>query len=524
MSHTTDKPVQIEPVLFFSALVVTLLTCIPIVLFQDQALVVLTDIRKYITGNLGWTFMIFAVGAVIFFLWLIFGPYRHVRLGGPDAKAEFNTLSWVAMLFCCSIGTGLIYWSFIEPIYYMQGPPFGLEVGSKAAQEWAAAYGIFHWGFVPWALTAVFAVPISYAYYQRKTKRLSIGAAFDGHVKSKPFKIFVDLLIMFAILGNVVTVLGLGTPMLSATIAKFIGIETSLTMDIVVVGIWTVMFCCSCYFGLEKGIKRLSDMNLILAFILMSVVLLVGPTSWILNTFVNSIGMIFDNVIRMSLWTDTAGESGWPQGWTIFFWAWWLGASPFVSVFLAKISKGRTLREMGIAVLVWGPLGCALFFGVFGGYSLYIELNGDVSMTAMMAAQGPAQTIASLISALPLAKILAPLFILLMFIFCATTLDSASYVLATVCTKELPMDKEPARWNRMFWSVINGVAAISLMFVGGLKPLQAVAVLTSFPLLFIMLGAGYFFLKDLHKYETRCGSVMIPAPESLEEEIVRQAA
>ncbi|MCG8471350.1 MAG: BCCT family transporter, partial [Desulfobacterales bacterium] len=498
--------------LFFSALVVTLVTCIPIVMFQDKALTVLTNIRKFFTGPLGWTFMLFAVGAVIFFLWLIFGPYRHVRMGGQDTKPEFGNISWIAMLFCCGIGTGLIYWSFIEPIYYMQGPPFGLEAGSKAAQEWAACYGIFHWGFVPWALTAVFGVPIAYAYYQRKTKRLSIGAAFEGHVKSDGFKIFVDLLIMFAILGNVVTVLGLGTPMLSATIAKFAGLETSLTLDTVVVGIWTVMFCCSCYFGLDKGIKRLSNFNLVLAFVLMTSVLLMGPTSWILNTFVNSLGLIFQNVIRMSLWTDTASQSGWPQGWTIFFWAWWLGASPFVSVFLAKISKGRTLREMAVAVLVWGPLGCGVFFAVFGGYSLHIEIFGETSMTAMMAASGPAKTIASLIAALPMGKLMLPLFIMLMFIFCATTLDSASYVLATVSTKELPMDKEPARWNRMFWSVINGVAAISLMFIGGLKPLQAVAVLTSFPLLFIMLGAGYFFIKDLNRYETRCVSLIQPPP------------
>lgn len=518
MSHTTDESIKIEPVLFFSALVVTLITCIPIVMFQDKALTVLTNIRKFFTGPLGWTFMLFAVAAVIFFLWLIFGPYRHVRLGGEDAKPDFGNISWVAMLFCCGIGTGLIYWSFIEPIYYMQGPPFGLEKGSKAAQEWAACYGIFHWGFVPWALTAVFGVPIAYSYYQRKTKRLSIGAAFEGHVKSEGFKLFVDLLIMFAILGNVVTVLGLGTPMLSATIAKFLNIQTSLTLDIVVVCIWTVMFCGSCYFGLEKGIKILSNVNLLLAFVLMTTVLLVGPTSWILNTFVNSLGMIFQNVVRMSLWTDTANQSGWPQGWTIFFWAWWLGASPFVSVFLAKISKGRTLREMAVAVLVWGPLGCAVFFGVFGGYSLFIELNGAESMTAMMAASGPAQTIATLIAALPLGKLMLPLFIMLMFIFCATTLDSASYVLATVSTKELPMDKEPARWNRMFWSVINGVAAISLMFIGGLKPLQAVAVLTSFPLLFIMLGAGYFFIKDLHRYESRSVSVLQPPPRILEEE------
>ena len=499
MSKTSQtEKIEVEPILFFSALAITLFTCIPIIMYQDKALTILVSIRKFFTGPLGWMFLLFGVGSVVFLLWLIFGQYRNVRLGGPDEKPEFSTLSWVSMLFCCGIGTGLIYWSFIEPIYYLQTPPFGLEVGTVQAREWAAAYGIYHWGYVPWAISCIFSVPIAYSYYNRKTDRLSIGAAFDGHLgKHTWFGKVVDLLVMFAILGNVVTVLGLGTPMLSATIGKFIGMEPTLGLDVTVVGIWTVMFCCSCYFGLNKGIKILSNVNLLLAFVAMSFVLFSGPTSFILNTFTNSLGLIFQNTILMALNTDPIGGGGWPQGWTIFFWAWWLGAAPFVGVFLAKISKGRTLRELAIAPLVWGPIGCALFFGVFGAYGLHVELFGAESMTTLMAAGGPAKTIAAIIAALPAGQIMLPLFIILMFIFCATTLDSASYVLATVSTKKLPMGEEPARWNRMFWSVINGVAAISLMFVGGLKPLQAVAVLTSFPLMFIMLGAGYFFLKDL---------------------------
>lgn len=506
------KSLKTEPVLFFSALALTLFTCIPIVIYQDKALEVLVNIRKFFTGPLGWSFLLFGVGAVSFLLWLVFGPYKNVRLGGHDKRPEFGNVSWIAMLFCCGIGTGLIYWAFIEPVYYLQSPPFSLEAGTNLAREWAAAYGIYHWGFVPWAIMCVFGVPIAYSYYNRKTKRLSIGATFEGHLgKHQWFSTFVDLLIMFAILGNVVTVLGLGTPMLSATIAKFIGTEPGFSMDVSVVVIWTIMFCASCYFGLEKGIKRLSNINLVIAFVAMGFVLFAGPTAFILNTFVNSLGLIFQNTIRMALNTDPIGAGGWPQGWTIFFWAWWLGAAPFLGVFLAKISKGRTLREMAIAPLVWGPLGCALFFGVFGGYGLHVELFGDVTMTSMMEANGPAKTIAELISMLPAGQLMLPLFIVLMFIFCATTLDSASYVLATVSTKELPVGKEPARWNRMFWSAINGVAAVSLMFIGGLKPLQAVAVLTSFPLMFIMFGAGYFFLKDLKAAHGK--EVVVNVPE-----------
>jgi betaine/carnitine transporter, BCCT family len=493
-----SKPIKIDPVLFFTALVLTLATCIPIVMFQEQALEKLINIRKFFTGPLGWTFLFFGIGSVAFFLWLVFGPYKNVRLGGDDAKPQFGNVSWIAMLFCCGIGTGLIYWAFIEPVYYLETPPFNLEAGTTMAREWAGAYGIFHWGVIPWAITCIFGVPIGYSYYNRKTKRLSIGATLEGHLGKHTWVMTIaDLLIMFAILGNVVTVLGLGTPMLSATIAKFVGVEPGFGMDVTVVALWTIMFCSSCYFGLDKGIKTLSNVNLVLAVVAMAFVLFAGPTSFILNTFTNSIGLIFQNGIRMALNTDPIGGGGWPQGWTIFFWAWWLGAAPFVGVFLAKISKGRTLREMAIAPLVWGPLGCAAFFAVFGGYGLHVELFGDVTMTSMMANLGPAKTIAELISMLPAGQIMLPLFIVLMFIFCTTTLDSASYVLATVSTRELPMDKEPARWNRMFWSIATGLAAISLMFIGGLKPLQAVAVLTAFPLMFVMLAAGYFFIKDL---------------------------
>ncbi|ACN14026.1 OpuD4 [Desulforapulum autotrophicum HRM2] len=523
-----DSTLKTEPVLFFSALALILVTCIPIILYQDKALTVLIEIRKFFTGPLGWMFLLFGVSSVLFLVWMIFGPYRNVKLGGKDEEPEFSTISWIAMLFCCGIGTGLIYWAFIEPIYYLQSPPFGIAPGTVEAKEWAAAYGIFHWGYVPWAITCGFGIPIAYSYYVRKTPRLSIGAAFDGHLgKHTWFTTVVDLLVMLAILGNVVTVLGLGTPMLSATIAKFIGIEPSFHLDLTVVAIWTILFCCSCYFGLKKGIKLLSNLNLVLALAVMVLVLSVGPTSFILNTFMNSLGLVFQNTIRMCFNTDTVGATGWPQDWTIFFWAWWLGAAPFVGVFLAKISKGRTLRQMAIAPLVWGPLGCAIFFGVFGGYSLHTELFGEQSMTTMMAAMGPAKTIATMIAALPLGQIMLPLFIVLMFIFCATTLDSASYVLATVSTKELPIGTEPARWNRMFWSVINGVAAISLMLLGGLKPLQAVAVLTAFPLMFIMLGAGYFLVKDL-KFQADLEAGTVPTMEYLKlqtelEEIATQS-
>lgn len=495
------KGPKIEPVVFWCSLCALIIASALAAIYQDNVLASANKIMGVYTGKWGWSFMIFGAAAIIFLLWLGFSPYGKIKLGKPDDKPDFSTPAWMAMLFCTGIGTGLIYWSIIEPIYYMQGPPFGLEVGSTMAAEWAAAYGIYHWGPIPWAIMLVFGVPLAYYYYVRKNERLSIGGAFKGKFGKYDGWVanVIDLLVMFAVLGEATTILGLGTPMLSASIARLLGIPESFSLTVLILIIWTGIFCTSTFLGLDRGLKKLSNINVYLAVSLLIFTLFAGPTSFIFNTFTNSLGLIFQNAIRMTLWTDPVGQGGWPQGWTIFFFAWWLGAAPFVGVFLAKISKGRTIREVAIAPLVWGSLGCAVFFAVFGGISLHTELYGASSMTELMAQTSPATTIAAILSQLPVSLVVFPLFIVLMFVFCATTIDSCSYSLAIVCTKALKQDEEPARWNRMFWAVGIGISAVTLMAIGGLKPLQALSLITAAPLMFIAIGLAWFFVKDMQK-------------------------
>jgi len=496
------KGPKIEPVVFWCSLTALVIASALAAIYQDKVLTSANKIMGVYTGQWGWSFMIFGAASIIFLFWLGFGPYGKIKLGKPDDKPEFSTIAWMAMLFCTGIGTGLVYWSIIEPIYYMQGPPFGLEVGTAEAAEWAAAYGIYHWGPIPWAIMLVFGVPLAYSYYVRRNDRLSLGGAFKGHF-GKSASVWgpnvIDLLVMFAVLGEATTILGLGTPMLSASIAKLVGIPESFSLTVTILLIWTLIFCTSTFLGLDRGLKKLSTINVYLAVSLLIFTLFAGPTSFILNTFTNSIGLIFQNAIRMTFWTDPVGQGGWPQGWTIFFFAWWLGAAPFVGVFLAKISKGRTIREVAIAPLIWGSLGCAVFFAVFGGISLNIELYGAQSMTQLMADSGPATTIAAILSQLPIATVVFPLFILLMFVFCATTIDSCSYSLAIVCTKALKQGEEPARWNRMFWAIGIGISAVTLMAIGGLQPLQALSLVTAAPLMFIAVALAVCFVKDIKK-------------------------
>jgi len=514
------KQTKVDPQIFWPALLVILGISIPAAINPEAGGKVVNVIMAWITGKFGWLYLIFGLASFLLLIWLAAGRYGHVKLGGPDDKPEFSKFTWIAMLFCAGIGSSLIYWSIIEPIYYMQGPPYGIEAGSIAAAEWAATYGAFHWGFSAWAIYCLPAAPIAYAYYVRKQPQLRfstatrslLGKYTDGFVGKA-----IDVFVMFGIMGGVGTSLGLGTPMISACISKIFGIPESFGLNIIILLIWVCIFGTSVYLGLEKGIAKLSNINMYIAIALAAFVLVVGPTAFIFNTFTNSISLIFQNFWRMSLWTDPIAQGGFPQGWTIFYWAWWVAYAPMMGLFVARISKGRTIRELVVAECVWGTLGCWVYFAILGCYSINVELYGAQSMTQLMADQGPAMAIATILASLPLSKVVLPLFVILMFVFLATTLDSSAYMLASVSSKDLSGNAEPARWNRVLWASVLGVMAIGMFAIGGLSVIQASSIVLAFPCVFVMILLVWAFLKDLYEdYGASCAPSIPKVVEYLE--------
>lgn len=514
------KQPQIDPKIFWPALIVILGICIPAAVNPEAGKKVVDAVMGWITGKFGWFYLVFGLGSFLVLIWLAAGRYANVKMGGPDDKPEFSYFTWISMLFCAGIGSSLIYWSIIEPIYYMQGPPFGLEKGSTMASEWAATYGAFHWGFSAWAIYCLPAIPIAYAYYVRKQPQLRFSTATRSVLGKYTDGILgkvIDIFVMFGILGGVGTSLGLGTPMISACVSKIFGIPESFGLNIAILIIWTCIFGTSVYLGLAKGIAKLSDINMYLAIALAAFVLIVGPTAFILNTFTNSLSLIFQNFFRMSLWTDPIAAGGFPQGWTIFYWAWWVAYAPMMGLFVARISKGRTIKEIVTAECVWGTLGCWVYFAILGGYSLNVELHGAQSMTQLMADKGPAMAIATILSSLPLSQIILPLFVILMFIFLATTLDSSAYMLAAVASKDLSGNAEPERWNRVVWALVLGVMAVAMFAIGGLKVIQASSIVLAFPCVFVLIILTWAFLKDIKEdYGAVCAPPAIRAVEYLD--------
>lgn len=493
-----ETKAKFDPGVFWPALIVVLGIAVPSMIWPEQGGKILTDMRTWLCDTFGWLYLSAGAGIMGLLLWLAFGKYGNVKFGGPDDEPEFKTTTWIAMLFCAGIGSSLIYWAVLEPIYYLQGPPLNAEPGSRLAGELAMMYGAFHWGPSAWALYCIPTLPIAYNYYVRKDPHLRISNACESvlgrHVHGIWGKI-IDVTVIFGIIGGVGTTLGLGTPMVSALISKIFGIPESFGLNIVILCIWTLIFGTSVWLGLKKGIAILSDINMYLAIALAAFVLAVGPTTFILNGFTNAIGLFLDNFLRMSLWTDPVAKGGFPQSWTVFYWAWWVAYAPMMGLFVARISKGRTVREVVLAELVWGTFGCWVYFGILGCYSVYTELNAATPVSAMMKEMSAAMAIVTMLNTLPFNWLVLPVVVLLQFVFLATTLDSSAYVMASVCYEKLKGSEEPPRWSRVVWALTLGVMAVAMFAIGGLGVLQASSIILAFPFLLVIGVLIWSFLR-----------------------------
>ncbi|BDU37988.1 transporter [Vibrio nigripulchritudo] len=445
------------------------------------------------TDKLGFLYLTLGMTAFFFMIYVVFSDMGQIKLGDADEEPEFATASWAAMLFCGGIGASILYWGCIEWAYYYQSPPFQLEPGSEEAVRWAATYGIFHWGPIAWAIYLIPALPIAYFFYVRKQPVLKVSSALmpvlgEERTQKAPGKI-VDVLFIFGLLGGAATTLGLAAPLIGEGLYQLFGIPQTTYSQIGVLLVCTAIFAYSSYAGMEKGIKVLSNINFWGAMGLLVFVLMVGPTIFMLETGLDSIGRMLSNFFTMATWAEPFGGYGsfdnthFPQDWTIFYWAWWLVFAPSMGLFIARISRGRTIKQMVTGSIFFGSLGCFLFFMVLGNYGLSLQLSGELDVVAILNAEGATKAIFSMLGALPFSKVVIAVFTLLCVIFTATTFDSISYILASVVQNNV--SEEPMRWNRMFWAFTLSLLPTVLMFLGGLSTLQTAAIVGGLPLLAI---------------------------------------
>lgn len=513
-----QKKLEIDKRVFIPTALVIFSVAILIIAFPESSGNVVNGLLGWITNNLDWLYQGGTLVAICFMFYVAFSKYGRIKLGSKEDKPEFTTLSWIAMLLCGGIGSGLLYWAIAEPIYYLQGPPFGIEAMSLEATKYATAYGMFHWGISAWTLYGIFAIGVSYTLFVRKDDKLRLSSACRGVLGNRVDGVLgnaIDVVAMFGLIGGVGTGLGLGAPLLSESIAAFIGIARTTSLDIIVVVIWTGIFGTSVYLGLHKGIKVLSDLNVYIAVGLMIFTLVVGPTRFMLSNFVDSFGVMVDDFVRMSTWTDPVLKSGFPQAWTVFYWAWWLAYGPFMGLFVARISKGRTIKQVILGMLFAGSGGCWIFFMVFGGYALDLQLNGGLALTTIMAEQGTTKAIVATMTSLPMSKLVLFLFIIVEFIFMATTMDSAAYVLASTTTKSITADQQPARLNRIFWALALACVGIAVLLIGSLQAIQTSSVIVSLPLVVLAVIVSVSFIKDVKEDVKNNKNIVMVEKESI---------
>ncbi|MGV2986860.1 BCCT family transporter [Vibrio sp. E150_011] len=482
-----DKPT------FFGAIALLFSVIIPLILFPQQGAEIISQAKLVMTDKFGFLYLSLGLAALFFMIFIIFSDIGQIKLGDTDEQPEFKTSSWAAMLFCGGIGASILYWGCIEWAYYYQSPPFQLESGSEEAVRWAATYGIFHWGPIAWSIYLIPAIPIAYFFYVRKKPALKVSSALipvlgEKHSDGALGKL-IDVLFIFGLLGGAATTLGLAAPLISEGLNVLFGLPQNTYSQIGVLAVCTAIFAYSSFAGMEKGIKILSNINFWGAMLLLALVLILGPTIFILETGLDSIGRMMSNFFVMATWAEPFGGYGtfddthFPQDWTIFYWAWWLVFAPSMGLFVARISKGRTIKQMVAGALFFGSCGCFLFFIILGNYGLSLQLSGQLDIVSILNTYGPTKAIFSMLSELPFSWFIILLFTLLCIIFTATTFDSISYILASVVQKDVT--QEPMRWNRLFWAFTLSFMPAVLMFLGGLDTLQTAAIVGGLPLLVI---------------------------------------
>ncbi|PZF94914.1 BCCT family transporter [Micromonospora endophytica] len=453
----------------------------------------------WVIDTFGWFFVVSANAFLVLAVVLAASRFGRIRLGKDDDEPEFTTLAWIAMMFSAGMGIGLVFFAVAEPIQHYATPPpaTGVEAQTGPAASAAMQYTLFHWTLHPWAIYAVVALALAYSTF-RRGRQNRISAAFrpvlGDHADGAAGRV-IDLLAVFATVFGTATSLGLGALQVAAGLDLVAGIPDSTTVEVVVIGALTLAFVISAFSGLHRGIKWLSTTNVVLAVLLMFFVFVVGPTIYTLEVLPASIGDYLSNLVFMSTRTGAFSDHAWLGGWTIFYWAWWISWAPFVGTFIARISRGRTVRQFLIGVLLVPSGASAVWFAIMGGSALRVQATGARDLVADAAA-GSEQALFGLLDALPLAALTSVVAMVLIALYFVTSADSASLVLGSLTSRGA---LRPHRVLVVGWGILIGAVAAVLLLAGGLDALQQATIMVALPFVVVMLGLAAALVKDMSR-------------------------
>ncbi|MES1945174.1 choline/carnitine/betaine transporter [Salinisphaera sp. PC39] len=496
---TADEPVRINRTTTAVSLVLILLFVGIGAVWPDQSAAVFDRIQNWVLLTFRWYFVAIVGFVLAFVLWLGLGRYRNVRLGGDEEAPEFTYLSWFSMLFAAGMGIGLIFWSIAEPLSHYAANPFVAAGQTPAAASAAMRLTFFHWGLSAWGIYALMALGLAYFAFRRGrplVPRSILHEVFGRHADG-PLGQIVDIATVFGAAFGIATSLGLGVQQIEGGLTYLIGAETGLTRELWILAIITLIAMVSAVSGVRRGVRLISDFNLMLSGVILLFFLAFGPTLHVLNLLVETTGAYLQTLPELSTWTDVQEHSGWQENWTLFYWGWWIAWSPFVGMFIARISRGRTLREFVMGVLLVPVLLTFAWLAITGGTALYLEVFEGANLLAPLQSDitQPLYRTVELIAPGGFAPLVSGLLVLLVATFFITSCDSGTLVISTILSNGA---SEPPLPLRVVWGLTLGALAGVLLLAGGLAALQTAAIVAGLPVGLLLIVVMVALVRGLH--------------------------
>ena len=503
----------ISPRVFWPAIIVLLLAAGVTILFPDGSGEALLGAQSWIVDTLGWYYILIMFGFILFCLYVALSKYGRIKLGDPEDKPEFSTGAWFSMLFATGMGIGLIFYGVGEPLTYAtMDPKPGWEGSPEELAQMGMAQTFLHWGLHPWAVYGVLGLGVAYTIH-RRGRPVSIRWVFEPLIGAKRVRGWlgdtIDVLAIFGTMAGVATSLGLGVQQIAAGLEHLGFVEDSdVTLLVVLIIIITFIATASVVSGIGKGMKWISSINLSLAGALTVSVLLLGPTLFLAENFIESLGVWLANFFEMSFDIGAyAGDEGgaWYSTWTLFYWGWWIAWAPFVGIFIARVSRGRTIRQFIIGVMLVPTLVGMIWFGVLGGTGIHRQLygEGDLVVDGEVSPEGSLFTV---LGDLPWGTMFSVIGVILVVLFFITSSDSGSLVMNMLTAGGHP---NPPTWSRILFSMLEGAIAIGLLLAGGLEALQAASLATALPFSIIMVFMAIAVYRGLRLDSARANQAQL---------------
>ncbi|PHM58691.1 BCCT family transporter [Xenorhabdus sp. KK7.4] len=508
-------------------LIVISLVCIIVIAitlgaFPEKTSVIANAIFNGLTRLLGSTIQILVLVALMFVLYLALSKYGNIRLG--EGKPKYATAPWLCMFICAGLGSSTLYWGVMEWAYYYKTPGLNIVPHTPKALEYSISYSFFHWGVSAWATYALASLVMAYHFHVRKNKGLSLSGIISAIIKINPQGFWgrlVDMTFLIATVGALTISLVVTASTLSGGLSVLTGIPNNFMVQAGITLLAALIFSLSSYIGIDNGMRRLSQMVGWGALGFAFLVLMAGPTEFIINNIIHTIGLTTQNFLQMSLFTDPMGDGQFTRSWTVFYWLWWISYTPGVAMFVTRVSHGRKIKEVIWALLLGSTFGCWFFFGVLESYAMNQFITGAINVPEILNTLGGETAVHQLLNALPFGQFFLIAYLCIMIIFLASHMDAVAYTMAATSTRNLSEGQDPSRNLRLFWCVVITLIPLSILFTqASLETMKTTVVLTALPFLVILLFKVYGFIRWIKQDYAHVPAHLIDTSEQQENVVI----